>query len=61
MFHVSLLEQNTIRKERIEKILELNAGNKDSKEYKVEVIWDSAVYANKSELCHLPGLYYLVA
>ena len=27
----------------------------------MEAIWDSAVYANKLELGHLPGLYYLVA
>ena len=32
----------------------------DSKEYKVEVIQDSAVYANKAK-GHLPGLYYMVA
>ena len=38
--------------------LEFEAGN--SKEYEVEGIWDSAVYARKSK-SHLPGLYYLVA
>ena len=27
----------------------------DSKEYKIEIIWDSAVYANKAK-SHLPGL-----
>ena len=41
------------------KELELKAGN--SEEYKLEVIWDSAVYASKLELIQLPGLYYLVA
>ena len=57
-----LLEQNTIRKERVsKKVPELDAGNKDSEEYEIEAIWDSAVYANKSELDHLSGLYYLVA
>ena len=59
VFHVSLLEQDTIRKERVEKVSELNAGD-DSKEYKVEAIWDSAVYARELE-GYLPGLYYLVA
>ena len=39
---------------------ELNAGD-DSGEYKVEVIWDSAVYARESESGHLSGLYYLVS
>ena len=56
-----LLEQNTTKKEQVNKRvmeLELEAGN--SKEYKVEVIWDSAVYASKLELGQLPGLYYLV-
>ena len=60
VFHVSLLEQNNIKKERIEKVLELDAGD-DSKEYKVEEIWNSAIYAMKSESGHLPKLYYLVA
>ena len=31
----------------------------DNKEYKVDGIWDSAVYARKSA-GQLPGLYYLV-
>ena len=60
MFHISLLEHNTTRKEWIEKIPELDAGDNSNK-YKVEAIWDSAVYANKSESGHLPDLYYLVA
>ena len=61
VLHVSLLEQDTPRKERVSKeVLELDAGNKDSKEYEVEAIWDSAVYANESKSGHLPGLYYLV-
>ena len=44
-----------------EKVSELDAGNVNSKEYKVETIWNSAVYANESESDHLSGLYYLVA
>ena len=39
--------------------LELEAG--DSEEYKVEAMWNSAVYASKLESGQLPGLYYLVA
>ena len=62
MFHVSLLEQDTTKKGRVsKKVSELDAGNKNSKEYKVEAIWDSAVYANKLKSGHLPGFYYLVA
>ena len=60
VFHVSLLEQDTTRKERVdEQVTEPEAG--DSEEYEVEAIWDSAVYANESESGQLPSLYYLVA
>ena len=62
VFHVSLLEQDTIRKGRVSKeVPELDVGNKDSEEYEVEAIWDSVVYANESESDYLPGLYYLIA
>ena len=60
VFYMSLLKQNTIRKKQVdEKVnkLEFEAGN--SKEYKVEAIWNSVVYANKAE-DYLLGLYYLV-
>ena len=60
VFHMSLLEKDTTRKERVEKIPELDVGD-NSEEYEVEAIWDSALYAIKSKLGHLPGLYYLVA
>ena len=57
-----LLKQDTTRKGQMSKnVLELDAGNKDSEEYKVEAIWDSAVYTNELESGHLPGFYYLVA
>ena len=61
VFHVSLLEKDTIKKEQVyeENAEELNAGDKG--EYKMEAIWDSVVYARESELGHLPGLYYLVS
>ena len=60
VFHISLLEQDTIRKGWVDKdAMELDAG-KDSKKYKVEAICDSAIYAR--ELAgHLPRLYYLVS
>ena len=59
---MSLLEQDTTRKGRLDEndATELNAGN-NSKEYKVEAIWDSAVYTRESKSGHLPGLYYLVS
>ena len=61
VFHVSLLEQDTTRKGRMNELEpepELDAG--DDKEYEVEAIKDSAVYAKEAER-HLPGLYYLVS
>ena len=59
---MSLLEQDTIRKERVDKNmtkLEFDAG--DLKEYEMEAIWDSVVYAMESKSGHLSCLYYLVA
>ena len=50
VFHVSWLDLNNIRKARVEKKvteLEFEAGN--SKEYKVEAIWDGAIYANEGK------------
>ena len=61
VFHVSLLEQDTTRKGRVdEDATKLNAGDDEGGEYKVEAIRDSAVYARESA-GHLPGLYYLVS
>ena len=62
VFHVSLLEQDTTRKDLVDKKvrqIEFDAGD-NSREYKLEVIWDSAVYAKELKSGHLPGLYYLV-
>ena len=54
---MSLLEQDTIRKGQKFSVPEFEPDN--DKEYKVEAIQDSAVYAKKTDE-HLPGLYYLV-
>ena len=62
VFYVSLLKHNNTRKGRVDEIttqLKFEVGD-NGEEYKVEAIWDSVVYARKSE-GHLPGLYYLVA
>ncbi len=59
---MSLLEQDTTRKGRVDETtsrLEFE-NESDSEEYKVEAIHDSVVYARESE-GHLPGLYYLVS
>ena len=48
VFHVSLLEQETIRKGRVDKKkMDLDAGDDKWREYEVEAICDSAVYARK--------------
>ena len=61
---MSLLEQDNTRKGRVDEKtaeqLEFEAGS-DNKEYEVEGICDSAVYARQSEAGHLLGLYYLVS
>ncbi len=62
---MSLLEQDTTRKEQVDKALpepekafEFEAG--DNKEYEVEAIIDSAVYGQQTN-DQMPGLYYLVS
>ena len=59
VFHVSLLEQNITKKGRELSVPKFEPGN--NKEYKMEAIWDSAVYVRESESGHLPDLYYLVS
>ena len=59
---MSLLKQDSTRKEQINKLFpepepEFDAG--DNKEYEVEEIIDSVIYAKEAE-GHLSGLYYLV-
>ena len=61
VFYVSLLEQDTTKKGRVNDTqlnFEFEAG--DDKEYEVDGIRDSAVYARESA-GQLPGLYYLVS
>ena len=54
-----LLEEKNTKKKLVEKILELNVGNKNSKKYKVKVIRNSAIYIKESK-SHLSKLYYLI-
>ena len=64
VFYVFLLEQNTTKKEQVDKNtaeqLECKAGG-NKKKYKVEGIYDNAIYARKSETGHVLGFYYLVS
>ena len=57
MFYVLLLEQDSTKKTREFSVLNCDPG--DDKEYEVEAIWGSAVYAKKTDR-YLLGLYYLV-
>ena len=62
VFHVSLLEENTTMKGRVDeevRQMEFDVGDEKSGEYKIEEIRDSAVYVRESKSGHLPGLYYL--
>ena len=61
---MSLLEQDTTKKGQIDKKtakqLEFEAGG-NNKEYKLEDICNSTVYARESEAGHLLGFYYLIS
>ena len=58
---MSLLEQDTTRKEWVDKnVTELDASDDEGGEYKVEAIRNRAVYARESA-GYLPKLYYLVS
>ena len=62
VFYVLLREQDTIRKERVDKwMMELELKTSNSEEYKVEGIQNNGVYASKSDSVQLPDLYYLIA
>ena len=54
---MSLLKQDITKKRQVKIAIELDKGN--SKEYKVEIIYNSAVYTKELE-GHLKGYNYLV-
>ncbi len=60
---MSLLEQDTIRKRRVNNTvlseLKKEFKPKDNKEYKVEAIIDSMVYSKEANN-QIPSVYYLV-
>ena len=58
VFHVSLLEQDTIKKGQEFSVPKFELDN--DKKYKVEAIRNSTVYAKRAN-GHLPEVYYLVA
>ena len=53
---MSLLEQDIMRKRQVdENAMELNTGNDENKKYKVRAVYDTMVYARKSQ-GYLSGL-----
>ena len=60
VFYVSLLEQDTTRKGRMNEFSVEKFELGDNKEYEGEAIQDSVIYATEADR-HLPRLYYLVA
>ena len=62
VFHVSLLERDTTRREVVDEQMaeQLEFEDDDMQEYEVECIRDSAVYAKEAEDGRPAGLYYLV-
>ncbi len=65
VFHVSLLEQDTTRKGRVDnKALpepEKEFEARGDKDYEVEAIINSTVYGQQANSNQMPGLYYLVS
>ncbi len=61
VFHISLLEQNIIKKKQVNNTLPKSENFEigDDKEYEVEAIIDSAVYGKEANN-QMPSLYYLI-
>ena len=63
VFHISPLEKNITKKERVDKKtakqLKFEDGG-NNKEYKMKSICDSTVYARELEAGYLPSFYYLI-
>lgn len=62
VFYLSLLEQDTTKKRWVDKstATQLEFGIGDNKEYEVEGIHYSIVFARESKAGHLLGFYYLI-
>ena len=58
---MSLLKQNTIKKEQIDKnAIKLNTGNYKNRKYKIKAICKSLIYAKKSKSGYLARFYYFI-
>ena len=61
VFHVLLLEQDTIKNKQVEEnVTQLELKADDNAKYKIETIWNYAIYAKKLKAGHLLKLYYLI-
>ncbi len=66
VFHISLLEQDTIRKRWVDKTLpklekDLEFQARGNKEYEIKAIIDSPVYGQQANNSNqIPGLHYFV-
>lgn len=45
----------------MDKIAQLEREKDNSKEYKVEIIYNSEVYAKKTDSGHIPNFYYFMS
>lgn len=61
IFHMLVLEHNTIKRKQGDKTMSKIEFNKGSKEYEIETIHDLKVYTKKTDNGQLPKLHYLVS
>ena len=65
IFHLSLLEQDLIKKAQVVKLQELEQEEsldiRNDKQYKIEIIYNSKIYPKKKTIDQLQKLYYLVS
>ena len=57
---MSLLKQDTTKKERVDKNVTKFKAGINNKKYKLKEIWHGAVYAKKSAMGYLLSFYYLI-
>lgn len=62
IFYMSLLEQNTTKKEQVDKTTSpMKLDKSKRKEYKVETIYNSKVYTKELDKNHLLSLSYFIS
>lgn len=64
IFYILLLEKDITKKKQVNDsntVVQLELDEGKSKEYNIEAIYNSAVYAKKLEVEYLLGFYYIVS